>query len=790
LAERAGLSSEGISVLERGARRAPYRETLVLLMRALGLSAADRARLETAAARPSRQPRRRTTAGEAQPRRDNLPLALTSLHGRERELTELYRLLGDAARLVTLTGPGGVGKTRLAVEAALAARERFPDGVWFVDLAPLRDPTLVTVAAANALGIGEQPPAPLVETLLNALRAQSALLIFDNCEHVLSEAAFLAEQIIRTCARVRVLSTSREALRVGGELVLRVDPLALPAEGAFASSPAFSLFCDRAAAVRAIDPVRDGQAVATIVRRLDGLPLAVELAAARAGSLSPEQIAGALDARFRLLTTGSRTALPRQQTLRAALDWSHDLLAERERTIFRRCAVLAGQWTLRSAEAVCADDAYDAWDVAGAVMSLVEQSLVAVTNDDAGDERRFTMLDTTREYARERLDSSGEREAVSRRHAGYFRALAAHADADSERTVRTAWLRSYEPDLHNIRAALVWSVAYANDLELGAALAGALGLYFVRLGLFTEGVSWCEAALSKLGAQLDPALEGALRLALARLYACTAGPREALQAAQRAAALFRDLQDSSQHARALIQVGHTALWLGQRADADEAAREALVLARELGSRYRIALALRLRSTTIEPSNVVARFEMLAEALDTYRALGDRQGVAFCLEDLADAAFADGDVRRALTHAREAIQVLRHARSPLIGQLLVNISAYALASGEIDEACDAAREALANARAASDARATAWALQRLAGVAAARGDAVRGAALLRAAGAQAAALGLAYSLTEQLAYDGVLELLRATLGGDELERLMTCGAAWSVEHAVAEAMLVR
>ncbi|HWT07297.1 MAG TPA: helix-turn-helix domain-containing protein, partial [Xanthomonadales bacterium] len=361
LAERARLSAESISALERGARRAPYRETVRLLADALDLTGTHRARLEAAAVRPAR-PR---TPGAKEPPH-NLPLALTSFHGRDRERAALQALLEDC-RLITLIGPGGVGKTRLALETAAEHVKRFAGGVWFVDLAPLRSASPVAPAIAAVLHVRERAATPTEKALVTKLQASGeTLLVIDNCEHVLQSAARVVELLVSTCPGVHVLATSREPLRIGGERIFAVGPLA--------QAPAERMFVDRSAAVGGdIDLARDSASVASIIRRLDGLPLALELAAARLRSLSPQQIADALDARFQILTAGSRTALPRHQTLHATLEWSHDLLSQREREVFRRCSIFAGSWTLAAAQPVCAGGAVGERDVAECIMSLADK---------------------------------------------------------------------------------------------------------------------------------------------------------------------------------------------------------------------------------------------------------------------------------------------------------------------------------------------------------------------------------------------------------------------------------
>jgi predicted ATPase/DNA-binding XRE family transcriptional regulator len=491
LAELARLSPESISALERGTRRAPYRETVRLLSDALALAAADRARLEAAATRHSR-PR----AGGPKVPKTNLPPALTSFRGRDEALVELRSLL-DRARLVTVVGPGGVGKTRLAIEAAAAHARRFPGGVWFIDLAPLRDGSPIAASIAAVLGVRERGGTELESSLVARLEAgDELLLVLDNCEHVLSNVARVAELLLRRCARVQLLATTREPLRIGGEMLFAVETLG--------AEPAAHLFVDRATAVsRDIDPVRDRASIASIVRRLDGLPLAIELAAARLRSLSPRQIADALDARFHILTMGRRTALPRQQTLHATLEWSHDLLSQRERDVFRRCAIFAGSWALADAKFVCDGGGVDEWEVGDCVGSLVDKSLVVARRDEGIDAMRFSMLETTHQYALERLENIGEYQQIAERHLDYFKGLVERANVAYEATGSDAQLAALAPELDNLRFALHWSLSGGNAIA-GAGLSAASGRLWHRLGLSGEGIRRMRASASRIAEEGTP----------------------------------------------------------------------------------------------------------------------------------------------------------------------------------------------------------------------------------------------------------------------------------------------
>jgi len=534
LAERARISLDTVGALERGRRQAPHRDTLELICEGLGLGATERADLAAAADASRRVGRPRINeTGVADAMRvalpepeahHNLPYSVNSFRGREHDLGELTMLV-RSRRLVTLHGAGGVGKTRLAIEAARAhlALDEPHDGAWFVDLGEITDPAAVTTVVAHTLGIRELPDEPVLETIVAALRDKRLLLVLDSCEHVVESSARLAERVTQACAFVRVIATSREALEIDGEVVYEVEPLALPARARsdragvrsldeLSASPAIELFLDRASDA---DPhffqasaENDPEAVAQICERLDGLPLTLELAAARVRDLTLRDICAALDSRFELLVHGKRTAQPRHRTLRALLEWSYALLNENEQRIFRRLGVFAGSWTIDAAAAVCGDDAEVVRD---AVALLVSKSLVTVVHS-AQESRRFRLLESLRAFARTLLSERGEEADAARLHAEHYRDRALRVAAAAHDEARSAALDSVVADLPDMRAALEWSIGQRHDVVRGAELTTVLADAWAESGMDAEGLRLLDAATAALVPEVGPRPGPSLRI--------------------------------------------------------------------------------------------------------------------------------------------------------------------------------------------------------------------------------------------------------------------------------------
>src|SRR6202030_3599733 len=437
----------------------------------------------------------------------NLPEPVSELIGRDVELNEILDL-SASHRLVTLSGAGGIGKTRLGFEVARHVLARFADGVWAVELAPLSDPELVPVTVATALGLELTAGTASPLSVANALRSKQLTLVLDNCEHVVAAAARMAETLVRATPAIRVIATSREPLRAEGEQIYPVQPLAVPTEDSTNGEDplrygAVRLFVDRtrAAAPHFSPDAGVLAAIAGICRRLDGIPLAIEPAAARAAALGVEGLVARLDDRFHLLTGGRRTALPRHQTLRATLDWSYELLTEPERVVLRRLAIFAGSFTLQAASAVAADGEIAAAEVVDCVANLVAKSLM--TADAGGAVIRYRLLETTRAYSLEKLIQAGEFDAAARRHARRYLDVFEGAEAEAETRATDEWLAEYGPRIDNVRAALDWAFSPGGDASIAVALTAAAIPLWMHLSLMEECSGRVERALAAIAAGAD-----------------------------------------------------------------------------------------------------------------------------------------------------------------------------------------------------------------------------------------------------------------------------------------------
>jgi predicted ATPase/DNA-binding CsgD family transcriptional regulator len=605
---------------------------------------------------------------------NNLPMRLSSFVGREEELTELRRLL-EGNRMLTLTGAGGCGKTRLALAVAEELVEAFENGVWLVDLAPLADPSLVPQALASAMGVREQPGRPLSETLSDHLASQKVLLVLDNCEHLVEACAELAESLLRSCHGLRVLATSREALGINGEVAWPVPSLSLPDLRRVPNVESLSryesarLFVERTVAVKPTFALTEQNApsVARICYRLDGIPLAIELAAARTKVLSVEEISERLGDCFGLLTTGNRTALPRHRTLHATMDWSHELLPEQERILFRRLSAFAGGFTLEAAESVCAGEDLERDEVLDLLSHLVDRSLVMVREN--GGQTRYRLLELVRQYARERLEESGNE--VERRHATFFMELAEEAEGKLEGPDQSRWLVSLENDHDNFRAALAWSLGEGGDAGFGVRLAAALWPFWFARGYLSEGRRWLESAITRSAPAVTLARAKALNGAGS--IATFQDEYEAAKALiEEGLTLNRELGDKEGIASSLANLCGVAM-LGQRDDipALAALEEAKALRREITNRRTVGNLLILEGrVALARGDLERAVELGEESLEMYRAARDAYGIVMCLLHIAFVTLAQDDYERTAPLLREGLQLSRELEHKVFIQYCV------------------------------------------------------------------------------------------------------------------------
>ena len=724
---------------------------------------------------------------------NNLPIQPTSFRGREHDLEEVKSLLGQH-KLLTLFGAGGVGKTRLALQVGAEVLDHYPDGVWLADFAAITDAELVASVIAKALGMTQAEGRRVDESIPQWLKHKKPLLVLDNCEHVLEAVASLADAIIRSCPEVRMLATSRQALDIAGEAVYRLPSLATPEKLAGLQTPealqygAIALFVDRAKAADSRFTLTDDNApiVAEICRRLDGIPLAIELAAARVKLLALPNLAQRLNERFKILTGGSRSALPRQKTLGALIDWSYDLLSQREQTLFNRVGIFAGGFSLAAATAVCSGDGVDDIDILDLISSLADKSLVVA--ETGGDRERYRMLESTRAYALEKLADTGERERLARRHGEYFRDQAQGADERFGTGSTLAWLADIELELDNYRTALEWGLTQGHDAVAGAAIAGALEQLWFRGGLAVEGRYWIEPALERVSVAENPRVAARLWRALGRLYSA----KRTCEVANRALSLYESVGDGHGAARALVHLAWGLYQMGHLDTASEANRRALAALRDHGDKAGVARCLSQQAAIANSrADTAAGREFYAQALAAYKALGDELGAGAVLGNLAELEFKDGHPDQALRSVSEALQMDPRRGVDAFNNAVYrsNSAAYRIAIGDIDGARTFAREGLSFARQAQSAQLIAYVLQHLAFLMALLGKAHNAASLLGYVDVQLKELGVTREPTEQWGYEKLMGALREHLSEAEIEKLATEGAAWSEDQAVEEALKV-
>jgi predicted ATPase len=690
----------------------------------------------------------------------NIPLPLTSFIGREEELKEIAGLLSES-RLVTLTGSGGVGKTRLAIQVVAEVLDMFPDGVWFLDLAPLSDPVLVPNTLASLLGLREPGDNKLsvTELLINYFRSRTALVIFDNCEHLIETCAQLVNSLLASCENLSILTTSREALRVSGEIPYRVPSLEVPrlniepAIDALAKIESVRLFIERAVAISpgiARDP-QNVSVIAQICQRLDGIPLAIELAAARVGMLTVEQIVKRLDDRFTLLTRGLRTALPRHQTLHAAIDWSFGLLSEQEQVLFRRLSVFVGGFTLHAAETIAAEGAFvQSQQVIDLLGDLINKSLVRVEerSRDIEVETRYGMLETIWEYAREKLREAGEADMLRIRHLEFFLNMVEELEPKLEGDMQRVWLDQLEAEIDNLRAGLDWALAN-EDIDAAARFAGALPRFWRVRGVYhMEGFERLKGILDR---------SDAIRPSAARLKALNA---------------YLSL-----------------LWpWGRVTEIQSRGEEALELSMQLGDRRNSAFALLWlgMGATAQGDYPLAR-SYLERSLEIWQGLEERTHVAWPFFFLGEVGMLQGDISRAeecyLQAARFWGEVQDHA---VLAMPLRRLGQLAMSHGDLLKASAFIKESLQHNWKVQDSRGISMCLAALASLSLLQGENERAVKLL---GVVDAVIELTTSLTpiDQQQYEHNVSKLRDQIDRPTFIQAWTEGRGMTLEQAVELAL---
>jgi predicted ATPase/class 3 adenylate cyclase len=689
---------------------------------------------------------------------NNLPAQVTTFVGRTREMAELKRIVGTT-RLVTLTGPGGTGKTRLSLQVAAEVLDRYPHGVWLIELATVSDRDALLEMVANTVDVRLETGRPPLETLVHALQSRGMLLVLDNCEHLVAHCAELATVLLQRCPQLSILASSREPLRIAGEATWPVPSLAAPDLRSEEQKPSFEtlaelesvqLFAERAMAARPDFVLTEANAalVAQICWRLDGIPLAIELAAARVKMLTLAQILARLDDRFHLLSGGSRTALPRQQTLGALIDWSYDLLSEPEKTLFRRLAVFVAGRTIEMAEEVCAGDGLERREIFELLSALVDKSLVTTETGPEG-ESRYTMLESLWDYADNKMAEQGETATYRDKHLDYFVKFAELAEPQLEGPDQQAWLEKLSAEHHNLNFALQWSLETPGGLERGLRLAGALERYWEVRSYLTEGREHYESLLTKADESIPPAVLAKAQANAGRLAWCQDHDKPAIGHFIAALENYEKLGMLQMQGYVNCFLGFTQRNLGNLALAREHFDRALTIA-EKGRFQRVTATARsgLGSLAADEGNLLLGRQLKEESLATHRRAGDRWIVGLIAWTLGKVCVTLGDHGAARAYLRESL----------------------LTSRELGNKW-----------------AVPYALEAIADICLREDRATKAVQLYGAASTLREALALSFSPSERTAYDTALDALHAALKDGEFYIEWETGQALGVQAAINLAM---
>ena len=727
-------------------------------------------------------------------RPNNLPLQPTPLVGREKEVEEVVeRLHSEEVRLLTLTGPGGTGKSRLALQAAAELLEEFEDGVFFVALATITDPALVSSAIAGPLGVEESADQSLMESLKSYLHHKHLLLILDNFEQVLEGTPVVGE-LVAACPGLKFLTTSRIPLRLYGEQEYAVlpldlpDPRVLPPVKVLTQYEAVRLFVERARAIKADFSVtnENAPAVAEICARLDGLPLAIELAAARVRLLSPHAMLTRLGNRLKLLKGGSRDLPTRQQTLRGTIDWSYELLEDEEKRLFGRLSVFSGGRTLEAIEEICEPEGDI--DALEGVESLLEKSLLR-REEKAEGESRFVMLETVHEYAREKLEESGEAEEIKRAHAEYFIALAEEADAELKGVNQLEWLERLEFEHDNMRAALSWALEQA-EAQMALRLVGALCWFWWMRGHYSEGRRWLEEVLAMKG-RGSPKVRAMVLAGAATLASSQGDADRAEGACEEGLELLEHEGREASEAKSylLVTLGYLALSKEDHARAQELFEESMVLSRERRNDWELASSLYSLATVFYLRGDSERAtELLEESMDLFRELGDKYLLASVLNSLGLVAHSQGNLVRAQKLTEEGVALKRElGATGDVGLGLCNMGWIALLQNDLSRAADLYEESLSVAWEAGMNRVVQSDLEGIACLAAAQKDAERAAQLWGAAQDLHESKGIPRDTSFLAEADARITAVRSGMGEQVWEEAWRKGRTMTLDEAVFYAL---
>jgi non-specific serine/threonine protein kinase len=690
LAGQAGCARITVRRIESGALK-PSRELALILFEKLGIPEIERPQWTLFARGLSGMPIKPDASFADKPL-TNLPAFLTTFIGRKKEQAEIIRLIGKY-RLVTLTGSWGIGKTRLSVKVGEQLLADYGNGVWLVELESLSDPELLPQTVAALFGLAAQSDIPSTEILVNFLHTKTILLVLDNCEHLLNSCALLADSLLKNCPKLKIIATSREALGIMGEVTYRVPSLQLldgqQAIEKIREYESIRLFEERCQLVQP-DFKLTMENVASVVQicnRLDGIPLAIELAAGRVNIFSTEQISIQLNECFRILTGGSRTALPRQQTIRASMDWSWNLLTDLERILLQRLSVFAGGWTLDAAELVCNGDGIETNRVSEVMIQLAKKSLVIV-NQGSGSARRYHLLETIRQYAHEKLIETSAHENIRIQHLRYFLALAKQAGPALKGPSQVEWLARLLDERENIRTALDW--ASKTNVEAGLALPSSLGVRFWESFDLQEGVHWLTEVLHKPESQAYPGARAkALYVQgfiLVRLYQLD----QAHSAAEECLELYRACQDQRGEIDGLMALAFTS---GDVIQAMELAQQALALAQSLGDTWREAMLL-FHLSLYDP-DLTHAFAYSEQAISLFRQLKDWSSLALCLGNAGEIALQQGHIQLAEKYVTESLPLSRQLnfKAGSINGLIIN-GRIAFSRGDYQQARASMQESIA------------------------------------------------------------------------------------------------